>query len=160
VLDWESGPPALGRHGHFHKGGIMTTTIRQSVTFPASPQDVYDLLMDTKKHSAFTNAKARISTAVGGSYSAYDGYIAGKNLELKRGKLILQSWRAVDWPEGILSTVKFVFEKVPAGTKLTFTHTDVPSGEVEDFKQGWIDNYWKPMKEYLKNKKGAAKKKG
>jgi uncharacterized protein YndB with AHSA1/START domain len=29
-------------------------TIRQSVTFEASPYDVYEALMDSKKHSRFT----------------------------------------------------------------------------------------------------------
>jgi hypothetical protein len=29
-----------------------TTTIRQTVTFKASPQDIYETLMDTAKHEA------------------------------------------------------------------------------------------------------------
>jgi activator of HSP90 ATPase len=155
-LRTESHPP-LSDSG-FPKEAIMPKTIHQSVTFKASPQIVYDLLMDSKLHSAFTQAKARISPQVGGSINAYDGYISGKNLALKKGKLIVQSWRASDWPEEYLSTVTFALEKVAAGTRLTFTHQQVPSEEYADFKQGWIDNYWKPMKAYLLTLSAPAKR--
>ena len=59
---------------------------------------------------------------------------------------IVQSWRAVDWPEGHYSTVTFVLLPIPGGTRLNFTHVDVPDGTEDEFAQGWIDNYWEPMK--------------
>src|SRR6202011_4665453 len=48
-----------------------TTTIRQTVTFKASPQDVYETLMDTAKHEALSGEKASISRAVGGAFTAW-----------------------------------------------------------------------------------------
>lgn len=36
---------------------VTTKTIEQSVTFNASPHDVYEALMDSEKHSQFTGAK-------------------------------------------------------------------------------------------------------
>ncbi len=62
----------------------MPKTVRQSVTFRTSPSDVYEVLMDSHKHAKFTNSQATISRAVGGKFSAYDGYIEGVNLGLYR----------------------------------------------------------------------------
>jgi hypothetical protein len=48
--------------------------------------------------------------------------------------------------------VRFKLEKVKGGTRITFTHWDVPAADVASIKQGWIDNYWIPMKQFLKPK--------
>ena len=127
----------------------MSRIIKQTVTFKASPHEVYEALMDSKKHAAFTGGKAKISRAIGGNTAAYDNYIAGKNTELVPDKKIVQDWRAVDWPEGYFSHITFEFTAVPEGTQLDFTHSDLPDGTEEEFTQGWIDNYWEPMKRYL-----------
>jgi len=61
---------------------MRTKTIRQSVTFKASPHAVYEALMDSRKHARFTSAKAKISRKVNGRFTAYDGYIEGVHLDL------------------------------------------------------------------------------
>ena len=127
----------------------MSKIIKQTVTFKATPHDVYEALMDSKKHAAFTGGKAGISRLVGGKYSVYDNYITWKNIELVPDKKIVQDWRAVDWPEGVFSRITFEFTAVSEGTRLDFTHADLPEGTEEEFTQGWIDNYWDPMKRYL-----------
>jgi len=127
----------------------MSKIIQQTVIFKAPPHEVYELLMDSKKHAAFSGGMASISRAVGGKISAYDDYIAGKNIELVPDKKIVQDWRAVDWPEGRFSRVTFEFTTIPEGTRLDFTHADVPEDTEEEFTQGWIDNYWEPMKRAL-----------
>ncbi len=121
-------------------------TIRQTVSFKISAHDVYDALMDSKKHSKFTGSKTSISKKVGGKFSVYDGYASGKNLELIPGKKIVQSWRAADWEKDAVSTV--VFEIIPKGngTTLKFTHYDVPAEHATAIAQGWKDFYWHPMK--------------
>ncbi len=127
----------------------MSTTIRQSVTFHASPHEVYEALMDSEKHAAFTGGAALISRDVGGAIMAYDEYITGKNIELIPDKKIVQDWRAVDWPEGYYSRITFEFTAIPEGTRLDFSHENLPEGTEEEFTQGWIDNYWEPMKKYF-----------
>jgi uncharacterized protein YndB with AHSA1/START domain len=79
-----------------HQEIAMSKLIQQTVTFKASPHDVYEALMDSKKHAAFSGGKASISRKVGGRISAYDGYITGKNIELIPDQEIVQDWRAVD----------------------------------------------------------------
>jgi activator of HSP90 ATPase len=132
----------------------MSQIIHQVVNFSVTPHEVYEALMDSKKHASFTHAVANISRNIGGEYTAYDGYISGKNLELIPDRLIRQSWRAVDWEAGVYSTVTFELSAVPAGSRLDFTHSDVPDGTEAEFTQGWIDNYWNPMQVFFTKKKG------
>lgn len=75
---------------------METRKISQSVTLKASPHDVYEALMDSKKHAKFTGGKASISREVGGKFSAFNGYAEGINLQLVPDKKIVQSWRASD----------------------------------------------------------------
>jgi len=128
----------------------MSELIQQTVTFKASPHDVYELLMDSAKHAAFSGEAANISREMDGEFSAYGGYITGKNLELVPDRKIVQTWRAVDWPENHFSTVTFLLLPIPGGTSLNFTQSDVPDDTEAEFEQGWIDNYWTPMKKALK----------
>jgi activator of HSP90 ATPase len=128
---------------------MTTKTIRQSATFKASPHEVYGALMDSRKHSKFTDAKASVSRKIGGKSTAYDGYIEGINLELVPDEKMFQSWRGSDWPEGHYSKATFSLKKVEGGTQLTFTQTGVPEDQYDSISQGWRDYYWKPMKEML-----------
>ena len=114
----------------------MSTPIHQSVIFNVPPHEVYEALMDSKKHAAFTGSRARISREVGGEYMAYDGYITGRNVELVPDQKIVQDWRAVDWPEDVYSRITFELTPAPEGTRLDFTHEDLPEGTEEEFTQG------------------------
>jgi len=131
------------------EGVMMPKVIRQAVTFKATPHEVYELLMDSRKHAAFTGAAASISRKVGGSVSAYDGYATGTNLALDPDCGIVQTWRASDWPADCVSRVTFHLAAVEAGTRLTFTQRGVPDESYESVKRGWIDYYWNPMKAML-----------
>ncbi len=126
---------------------MKTKSLKQTIVFKASPEEVYDALMDSKKHSAFTGDSAKISRKIGGKFTAYGGYAEGKNIELIKGKKIIQTWRANEWPSGVYSKVTFLFEKKKEGTKMTFIQEGVPEEFYEDIRQGWIDFYWKKMQE-------------
>ena len=128
---------------------MNTKTIRQSVTFKTTPHDVYEVLMDPKKHSEFTGSQVQISRKVGGKFSVYGGDIEGVNLELVPDQKIVQSWRYSDWLQDHYSTATFSLKKVEQGTRLTFTQTEVPDEHYKDIAQGWRDYYWAPMKEML-----------
>ena len=128
---------------------METKDIRQTVTFKAGAHAVYELLMDSKKHSALAAGdEVKISRKVGGKFNV-GGYIEGVNLELAPDEKIVQSWRYEDWPAGHFSKATFSFKEEGGKTKMTFTQTGVPVQFYEDIKQGWIDYYWTPMKEML-----------
>ena len=124
--------------------------IKQVVNIKASPKEVYDVLIISKKHSELTGSPAKISTKEGGKFTAYDSYAEGKNLKLIPGKKIVQTWRASDWEEGYYSTVTFDFTKTKTGTKITFSHKDVPSDQIKSISNGRKEFYWDPMKEMFK----------
>ena len=130
---------------------MKTRTIRQTVRFKSAPHEVYEILVDSRKHSRLAGAKSTISRKIGGMIRISDGYITGENVELVKDKKIVQLWRAEEdcWPEDHFSTVKFLLSKEGRNTKLSFTQTGVPVECGDRFDSGWRDYYWKPMKEML-----------
>lgn len=125
--------------------------IHQIVHFNATSQQIYECLMDEKKHSDFTGAKAKIENKVNGTFSVWDGYATGKSLELVAGKKIVQEWYASDWPEGDVSKLTIEFYEEGDGTVLTLTQIGVPEEFEKNVESGWDEYYWKPLKDYLEN---------
>ena len=128
---------------------MQTKTIRQAVTFKASPHEVYEVIMDARKHAALTGGEVTMPRTAGSKFTVYGGDIDGVNLELVPDKKIVQSWRYSDWPEGHYSRAGFTLNDVPEGTELVFSQTGIPEESYDDIRQGWIDYYWEPMKELL-----------
>jgi activator of HSP90 ATPase len=71
-------------------------TIEQTVFFEAAPDVIYDALLDPRKHSEFTGSPATTSAKKGATFTAWEGYITGKNLELVKGKKIVQEWKTTE----------------------------------------------------------------
>ncbi len=118
--------------------------------------EVYAAWLSSKGHTLMTGSAAKASTRVGGSFTAWDGYISGKNLNLKPGKQIVQSWRTTEFaasdPD---SQVEILLEKAPRGTKLTLRHSNVPDGHT-GYLTGWRTHYFEPIKNYFKAKARPA----
>jgi len=130
---------------------LKLSTIKQEVVVPASPDEVFEAFVDAEKQSAFTRSKATGDPRVGGKFTAWDGYISGKNLTLDRGKRIVQEWTTTDWPQGYPpSRLELTFKKVKEGTQILMVHSGVPADQSDDIQQGWTDFYWNPLKEYFK----------
>lgn len=129
----------------------MSKTIIQDVVFKGtSPETLYDIYMDGKKHSTATGAHASISPKEGTEYSAHNGYITGKNLQLIPNKLIVQSWRAQSWQEqSVDSTFIIYLEQQGPDTLLHAVHANVPDSAAEDLDKGWHKMYWEPFRLYI-----------
>jgi activator of HSP90 ATPase len=128
---------------------MKTKTLHQSVVFETDPHEVYEMLMDSKKHAEFTGAKATIGRQVGDSFSVWDEWATGSNVELVPNKKIVQRWRGADWPTGHYSVVRFELKKVDRGTRLDFTQTGIPEGLYEEIAQGWKEWYWEKLQAYF-----------
>ena len=128
---------------------MKTKTLHQSLLIQASAHAIYEALMDSKKHSEFTGATAKLSKIIGEKFSVFDDWASGVNVELIPDKKIVQKWRVNDWPEGHYSEVTFAFKEVENGTRMDFTQTQIPQEEYEDIAQGWVDWYWEKLKRYL-----------
>ena len=131
----------------------MAKTIQQTVTFNASPDELFDIYLDSKKHSAAVNDKASISRAAGRKFSVFDGYITGTNLLIVPKRLIVQSWRGSDWkarePDSVLI---LAFSKAGGGGQIALVHANVPDNHAASISKGWHQYYWKPWKAYLKRR--------
>ena len=128
---------------------MKTKSLRQQATIKAKPSEIYELLMDSKKHGKFTGAPAKIENKAGGKFSVHDGYIGGSNVKLIKNKKIVQMWRAKGWPDGHYSIATFNLKPVKGGTRIDFYQSGIPSDAHTSIKSGWISHYWIPMKKTL-----------
>jgi len=136
---------------------VKGITIHQEIYFKASPQSVYQTLLSSKKFSdctkksfdMFTANSANIDSAVGGTFSVFDGHIIGRILELVPNLRIVEAWRVVDWPEGVYSIARFEFKQQGIGAKLIFDHIGFPEGLKEHLSIGWQQHYWDALIKYL-----------
>lgn len=128
-------------------------TIRQQTRLPASPQEVYRAFVTARTHAAITGSPATGSARVGGRFTAYDGYITGVHRELVPGKRIVQDWRTTEWPDGAApSRLEITLTAAKGGTALRMVHSNVPASQADSYRQGWIDYYWEPLKQYFEQK--------
>jgi len=97
-----------------------------------------------------TGGEADCSDQEGAGFTAWDGYITGKNLKLTPHRKIVQRWRTAEFKNHDEdSEITVELEGTNEGCTLILTHRNIPEGQ-PDYQQGWIDNYFVPMKAYFK----------
>ncbi len=125
-------------------------SLKLSITLPVKAEKLYKAWLNSKEHSKFTGAEAKASAKVNAKHSAWDGYISGKNLELKANKKIVQSWRTSEFPEDVPdSTLEITLEEKAGKTKLSLYHHGLQKGDAKKYTQGWKDFYFTPMKQHF-----------
>jgi activator of HSP90 ATPase len=124
-------------------------TIHQEASFSASPSRVYGALVDLKQFAEVTGQPATGESTVGAAFSAFDGYVTGRHIELVPDKRVVQAWRAKSWPEGVHSIVRFELMPDGKGTRLVFDHEGFPEKEKEHLSGGWQTMYWEKIAKYL-----------
>jgi len=45
------------------------------------------------------------------------------------------------------------FKDLGNKTEIKMVHSDIPVNQEADLRQGWIDFYWKPLKDYFEKPK-------
>jgi activator of HSP90 ATPase len=132
---------------------VKSESITLSAVIPATPEQIYDAWLHSKGHSAMTGSPATATARVGGAFTAWDGYIRGKNLELERGKRIVQAWRSTEFPKDAPdSRLEVLLAPASRGTRVTLKHSEIPAGQSASYKQGWKDFYFVPMKKHFAKK--------
>jgi activator of HSP90 ATPase len=123
-----------------------------SIVLPVTAERLYKAWLDSKEHTAFTIQPANIDPELEGSFSVWDGYIVGENLELQPFSRILQSWRTSDFPEDAEdSMLELSFIETNEGTELMIHHYNLPEGHGPGYEEGWHDYYFVPMEDYFSN---------
>jgi activator of HSP90 ATPase len=129
----------------------MTKTIQQSVKFNASPEALYEMYMDSRKHSAFTGMPAKLGRKVGSGFTAFGGMLEGQTLMLVPGKMIVQAWRSSAWKKSDADSILILeFLKDGSGGRVDLAHVKVPEHDHKGVTKGWKKFYWKPWRKYLK----------
>jgi activator of HSP90 ATPase len=132
---------------------MRTKAIHQVVTIEAPPSEVYDSLMDSKRHSQLTGCTAKISRKVGGSFTAMES-LRGKNLELVPDRKIVQTWQCDydGWPSNHFSTLTIRLKPAEGSTRLDLDQVGVPAQCVKGIREAWHKYYWRPLKKMLRQK--------
>tara|TARA_X000000950_G_C13694516_1_gene569507 strand:+ start:80 stop:313 length:234 start_codon:yes stop_codon:yes gene_type:complete len=72
----------------FKKKKMKESLVLKEV-FKVKPTFIYNAWLDSKLHSQMTGGEAQCSTDVSSPFTAWDGYITGKNVELIENKKII-----------------------------------------------------------------------
>ena len=117
----------------------------------ADPVTVYNTWLDNEGHENITGGEASFTNEVGAEFTAWDGYIFGKLLELEPHKRILQTWRTSEFDEDAPdSIVEVRFTPSESGTLFTLIHTALDSeAAVEKYRIGWEEHYITPMRSFF-----------
>lgn len=125
------------------------TSLHQDVDFKASPQRIYEALLDAKQFAAMTGMSAEIDPKAGGAFSTFGGLIVGRNIELIPNQRIVQAWRPTHWDPGVYSLVKFELKPQDSETRIVLDHTGFPEGDFESLNSGWKPRYWDPLRKFV-----------
>lgn len=118
-------------------------------TFDIPIKILFDVWLDQNLHALATGTQAEIHPVVNGNFTAWDGYITGSFTLIEPYKKITMNWRTADFSEpDIDSKVILAFSELGTSSTLILTHTHIPDGQ-PDYKQGWIDHYFAPMRTYF-----------
>jgi activator of HSP90 ATPase len=128
----------------------MKKSLKLSVLLSASPEEIYHAWLSSAGHSRMTGSPAKVDGKIGGKFTAWDGYIEGVTIESQPYSKIVQSWRTSDFPEkNPDSKLEVLLAPEGGKTLLTLIHSEIPEGQEEEYKQGWLDFYFEPMKKYF-----------
>lgn len=126
-------------------------SIKQAYVIHASVEEVWKALIDPKIIDSWGAGPAKMSEKAGFEFELWGGDIWGKNIEVVPNKKLVQEWFSGKWDKPSIAT--FILSPNGKGTKIDFTHIDVPDAEFSDIEQGWRDYYIGPLKDYLENER-------
>ena len=128
----------------------MAYDFEVSAVIPASPEQVFAAWMSSALHAEMTGGVAEIDPVVGGTFTAWDGYIWGRTIAFEAPHRIVQSWRTTEFSENDPdSQIEVLMTPEGSETLVRIRHTEVPDGHRGYEDGGWQENYFDPMKRYF-----------
>jgi uncharacterized protein YndB with AHSA1/START domain len=123
-----------------------TSVYERTLTIDASPQTVWEFLIDPEKLMRWKGIDADLDTRPGGIFrcEVIPGHMArGEYVEIDKPNRLVFTW-GWDGSEGVppgSSTIEIELSEAGGGTSLRFVHKDLPSAEaVASHAHGW-DHY-------------------
>jgi len=124
-------------------------TLRQTAVLPATPHDVYEALLDPKRHAKFSGTPASLSRRAGGAFSHYGGALEGFVLFLEKDRRIVEAWRANSWAKGHYSIAEYLLSGSAQGTRVEFSQYGVPTAAFQGISDGWRKHYWTALRRHF-----------
>lgn len=128
----------------------MARTLSLAASMPAAPELLFDMYLDAERHAAFTGSPVTIGSQPGSTFRAFEDALSGTILHTQPKRLIVQSWRSVNFAESdIDSTLILSFWPRPDGARIELMHVNVPEADFAGVSEGWGKFYFAPWREYL-----------
>lgn len=113
-------------------------SIQQQATVPATPAQVYAILADAEALSALSGMSGQAARSAGEEFSAFDGHVTGRQIDLVPDQRVVQAWRFPVWEPGRYTIVRFTLATEDGGTRLVI---DQPEGaDALGCHQTWHDH--------------------
>jgi uncharacterized protein YndB with AHSA1/START domain len=117
----------------------------------ASPEEVFEALVNPNIIQDWSGDEAKMSGEVGGKFSLWGGQMFGINLEVVKNKKLVQEWCYDQWEAP--SKVTFTLKGKGKITIVDLLHEDVPEKSVNSITDGWSAYYLGAMQEMFEDAK-------
>lgn len=122
---------------------------KQYYIISAQPEEIYLALTNPATLQLWTGEPAEMSTKPGSEFSLWEESIVGKNIDFETNKKIIQEWYFGDQEPPSIVTIKLHPHK--QGTSVELLHTNIPDGDFNEIVDGWNNNYFASLKEFIMN---------
>ncbi len=131
----------------------MPKTVQQSVTLPASSDELFDMYLDAAQHAAITGAPVTIGREPGSPFRAFNDALSGTVLHVTPKRFLVQLWRSTQWkPADVDSTLVLTFTSTGAHGRIDLVHVNVADHDYDGVNEGWEKYYWTPWRRYLQTR--------
>jgi uncharacterized protein YndB with AHSA1/START domain len=126
-------------------------TIEQTYEMNASPEEVFEALVNPDLVQQWSGDEAKMTAEVGGKFSLWGGQMFGTNLEVVKNKKLVQEWCYDQWenPSKVTITIKIKNKK----TIVELIHEDVPEKSFSSISDGWRSIYLGAIQEMFETVK-------
>lgn len=126
-------------------------TIQKTYEMNASPEEVFNALVEPELIQIWSGDESQMSSKVGGTFSLWGGQMYGVNLEVVKNKRLVQEWSYDQWADA--SKVTFTIKAKGKKTIVELVHEDVPEKSVNSISDGWDTYYLGAMQEMFETVK-------
>jgi len=128
----------------------MPKSVIIAASLPATPERLFDMYLDPVAHAAFTGLPVTIGMRPGTPFLAFDGQLSGTMLHVEPKRLIVQTWRSVNWSASAIDSVLVLsFWPEEGGGRIELSHVNVADEDFAGVSHGWEKYYWTPWRAWL-----------
>ncbi len=114
----------------------------------AELEDVYACLTNPLTIEIWSGMPTVMETKEGSEFEIFDGSICGRIIKLDENKEVIQEWYFGEQAEE--SIVKIKLFKDGSHISVELNHTNIPDTDYNDIVEGWNNNYFGAIEEFLK----------